>query len=316
MSPVSLSTDDSSHPPPPTSAQALEERHKAAAAGPAASSSDSGSRDLGDGVIGIAEGIGGSPNGGMNRSLASLYGTTPRQGEQVPDGGNGDGGEEAPVAAFASPEAIAAAVGRSAGRALPKEAQQPVLAAAAPAAGHPQSMDVSSEEPAVARAAPATASGRPNTTDLATPRTGKRGGAGERSTAGKRQRVRGGGAGMQSSLLASPLPVMFADLGGIENVLGDIRELIELPLKHPEVYRWLGVDPPRGVLLHGPPGCGKTALANAIANECGVPFLRVAAPEVVSGMSGESEAKIRQLFQEAAALAPCIVFIGDKFHVF
>ena len=70
------------------------------------------------------------------------------------------------------------------------------------------------------------------------------------------------------------------------------------------------MEPPRGVLLHGPPGCGKTALANAIANECGVPFLRVSAPEVVSGMSGESEAKIRQLFQEAASLAPCIVFIG------
>lgn len=82
------------------------------------------------------------------------------------------------------------------------------------------------------------------------------------------------------------------------------------PTPPPQVYRWLGVEPPRGVLLHGPPGCGKTALANAIANECGVPFLRVSAPEVVSGMSGESEAKIRQLFQEAASLAPCIVFIG------
>jgi ribosome biogenesis ATPase len=90
-----------------------------------------------------------------------------------------------------------------------------------------------------------------------------------------------------------------------------VKELIEYPLKHPEVYGWLGVDPPRGVLLHGPPGCGKTALANAIANECGVPFLKVSAPEVVSGMSGESEAKIRQLFQEAATLAPCIVFIDE-----
>ncbi|KAL6749669.1 P-loop containing nucleoside triphosphate hydrolase protein [Haematococcus lacustris] len=78
-----------------------------------------------------------------------------------------------------------------------------------------------------------------------------------------------------------------------------------------QVYAWLGVEPPRGVLLHGPPGCGKTALANAIANECGVPFLRVAAPEVVSGMSGESEAKLRSLFQEAADLAPCIVFIDE-----
>jgi SpoVK/Ycf46/Vps4 family AAA+-type ATPase len=64
-----------------------------------------------------------------------------------------------------------------------------------------------------------------------------------------------------------------------------------------QVYSWLGVEPPRGVLLHGPPGCGKTALAHAIATECGVPFLRVSAPEVVSGMSGESEARLRQLFQ-------------------
>lgn len=83
-----------------------------------------------------------------------------------------------------------------------------------------------------------------------------------------------------------PSPVTYADLGGIEHVLDDITELIVFPMAHPEVYTWLGVLPPRGVLLHGPPGCGKTALANAIANECGVPFLRVSAPEIVSGMSG------------------------------
>ena len=77
-----------------------------------------------------------------------------------------------------------------------------------------------------------------------------------------------------------------------------------------QVYAWLGVDPPRGVLLHGPPGCGKTVLAHAIAHESQVPFLRVSAPEVVSGMSGESEAKLRGIFQEASAVAPCIVFIG------
>lgn len=112
--------------------------------------------------------------------------------------------------------------------------------------------------------------------------------------------------------MTTPRAVRYENLGGIEEVLDSIKELVEYPLKHPEVYAWLGVEPPRGVLLHGPPGCGKTALANAIANECGVPFLRISAPEVVSGMSGESEAKIRSLFQEAASLAPCIVFIGAR----
>lgn len=114
-----------------------------------------------------------------------------------------------------------------------------------------------------------------------------------------------------SSQRSDPLPIRYQDLGGIDGVLQDVKELIEYPLKHPEVYSWLGVYPPRGVLLHGPPGCGKTALANAIANECRVPFLRISAPEVVSGMSGESEAKVRGLFQEAAAAAPCIIFIDE-----
>lgn len=128
----------------------------------------------------------------------------------------------------------------------------------------------------------------------------------------KRQRVaRQRASTSKSSSVTIPSTVMYSDLGGIEGVLEDVKELVEYPLKHPEVYQWLGVDPPRGILLHGPPGCGKTALANAIANECNVPFLRIAAPEVVSGMSGESEAKVRQLFQEATSLAPCIVFIDE-----
>ena len=131
----------------------------------------------------------------------------------------------------------------------------------------------------------------------------------------KRQRIGSGGSkrigGGVTSSTSSPLPIRYENLAGIENVLGDVRELIEYPLKHPEVYQWLGVDPPRGVLLHGPPGCGKTALANAIANECNVPFLRISAPEIVSGMSGESEAKIRSIFQEAASLAPCIIFLDE-----
>lgn len=103
----------------------------------------------------------------------------------------------------------------------------------------------------------------------------------------------------------------YSDLGGIEYVLQDVRELIERPLMHPEIYHWLGTPLPRGVLLHGPPGCGKTQLATAIAGELGISFLQIAAPEVVSGMSGESEAKIRQLFQDAKARAPSLIFIDE-----
>lgn len=114
-----------------------------------------------------------------------------------------------------------------------------------------------------------------------------------------------------SSAAAVPRNVSFKNFGGIEGILGDIRDIIEQPLAHPELYEWLGVQPPRGVLLHGPPGCGKTMLANAIAVETGVPFLKISAPEVVSGMSGESEAKVRSLFAEAVKLAPCIVFIDE-----
>jgi ribosome biogenesis ATPase len=105
--------------------------------------------------------------------------------------------------------------------------------------------------------------------------------------------------------------VRYADLGGIESILQDVRELIERPLTHPEIYEWLGTQMPRGVLLHGPPGCGKTQLANAIAGELGVAFFQISAPEVVSGMSGESEAKIRTLFQDAKAKAPAIIFIDE-----
>jgi ribosome biogenesis ATPase len=103
----------------------------------------------------------------------------------------------------------------------------------------------------------------------------------------------------------------YADLGGMESALQDVRELIEYPLTHPEIYAHLGVEPPRGILLHGPPGCGKTLLANAIAGELGVPFFKVSAPEIVSGMSGESEAKVRTLFSDAVKAAPCIVFIDE-----
>jgi SpoVK/Ycf46/Vps4 family AAA+-type ATPase len=91
----------------------------------------------------------------------------------------------------------------------------------------------------------------------------------------------------------------YNDVGGIDHVLQEIRELVEYPFTHPEIYRHLGVEPARGILLFGPPGSGKTMLATAIAGELGLPFLRISAPEIVSGVSGESEAKLRQIFKDA-----------------
>lgn len=105
--------------------------------------------------------------------------------------------------------------------------------------------------------------------------------------------------------------VKLSDLGGIDNVITQILELLAMPLSHPEIFIQLGSDIPRGVLLHGPPGCGKTMLANAVANELGCAFLSISAPAVVSGMSGESEKKLRELFEEAKQVAPCLVFIDE-----
>lgn len=104
--------------------------------------------------------------------------------------------------------------------------------------------------------------------------------------------------------------VTFADVGGNDNVLMDICKLL-VHMRHPEVYRQLGITPPRGILLHGPPGCGKTLLAHAIAGELSLPFLKIAATEIVSGVSGESEEKIRDLFEQAVVAAPCVLFIDE-----
>ncbi|KAI8918469.1 P-loop containing nucleoside triphosphate hydrolase protein [Powellomyces hirtus] len=102
-----------------------------------------------------------------------------------------------------------------------------------------------------------------------------------------------------------------SDLGGMDNCVEEVLQLIGMPLKHPEIYLHLGIQPPRGILLHGPPGCGKTALAHAIAGEAGVPFVNISAPSIVSGMSGESEKKLREIFDEAKELAPCLLFIDE-----
>uniref|UniRef100_A0A8B9RI27 AAA+ ATPase domain-containing protein n=1 Tax=Astyanax mexicanus TaxID=7994 RepID=A0A8B9RI27_ASTMX len=104
--------------------------------------------------------------------------------------------------------------------------------------------------------------------------------------------------------------VKFEDVGGNEETLTELCKLL-IHMRHPEVYQQLGVVPPRGFLLHGPPGCGKTLLAQAVAGEMELPMLKVSAPELVSGVSGESEQKLRELFDQAVSNAPCILFIDE-----
>ncbi|XP_042984658.1 cell division control protein 48 homolog C isoform X4 [Carya illinoinensis] len=103
----------------------------------------------------------------------------------------------------------------------------------------------------------------------------------------------------------------FRDLGGMDGVLEELKMEVMVPLYHPQLPRWLGVQPMAGILLHGPPGCGKTKLAHAIANETGVPFYKISATEIVSGVSGASEENIRVLFSKAYRTAPSIVFIDE-----
>jgi len=101
------------------------------------------------------------------------------------------------------------------------------------------------------------------------------------------------------------------DLGGIEYIIDLLNEYIALPMLFAEHYSTSGIDPSRGVLLHGPPGCGKTMVANAYAASLGVSYIPLSAPSLVAGMSGESEKKIREVFEEAKRMAPCLVFIDE-----
>lgn len=103
----------------------------------------------------------------------------------------------------------------------------------------------------------------------------------------------------------------YDDVGGVRKQLAQIRELVELPLRHPKLFQTLGVRPPKGILLYGPPGTGKTLLARAIAAESGAHFVVVNGPEIMSGMPGESEANLRAVFAEADAAAPSIVFMDE-----
>ena len=105
--------------------------------------------------------------------------------------------------------------------------------------------------------------------------------------------------------------VTYDDLGGMKDTIDALREMVELPLRHPELFQRLGVDPPKGVLLHGPPGTGKTRLARAVANESEASFFHIAGPEVMGSAYGESEKKLRELFEEAAKSAPSIIFIDE-----
>lgn len=104
--------------------------------------------------------------------------------------------------------------------------------------------------------------------------------------------------------------VTFKDFGGSSKVIQEVCKLL-IHVRHPEVYKQIGVTPPRGFLLHGPPGCGKTLLAKAIAGELQVPLMNVAGPELIGGVSGESEERIRDLFDQAAENAPCILFLDE-----
>jgi len=105
--------------------------------------------------------------------------------------------------------------------------------------------------------------------------------------------------------------VTYDDLGGMRDTIDALREMVELPLRHPELFQRLGVDPPKGVLLHGPPGTGKTRLARAVANESSAHFFHIAGPEIMGSAYGESERKLRELFEQASASAPSIIFIDE-----
>jgi transitional endoplasmic reticulum ATPase len=105
--------------------------------------------------------------------------------------------------------------------------------------------------------------------------------------------------------------ISYEDIGGLHKEIQRIREMIELPLKYPQIFQRLGIDAPKGVLLHGPPGCGKTLIARAVVNETDAYFVHISGPEVMGKFYGESEARLRAVFEEGSANAPSIVFIDE-----
>ncbi|MGM0605742.1 MAG: AAA family ATPase, partial [Halobacteriota archaeon] len=105
--------------------------------------------------------------------------------------------------------------------------------------------------------------------------------------------------------------VTYEDIGGLDEELELVREMIELPLSRPDVFTRLGIEPPKGVLLHGPPGTGKTLIAKAVANEVHASFRTISGPEIMSKYKGESEERLREVFDDAAENAPAIVFFDE-----
>src|SRR5215210_1381537 len=105
--------------------------------------------------------------------------------------------------------------------------------------------------------------------------------------------------------------VTYEDIGGLKEEIQKVREMIELPLRHPEIFEKLGIEAPKGVLLYGPPGTGKTLLAKAVANESNAHFISISGPEIMSKFYGESEARLREIFKETKEKAPSIIFIDE-----
>ena len=114
-----------------------------------------------------------------------------------------------------------------------------------------------------------------------------------------------------SEVLEDVSRISYEDIGGLSDQLSRVREIIELPLKHPELFERLGIHPPKGVLLHGPPGTGKTLIARAVANEAGANFFSINGPEIMSKYYGQSEQKLREIFTKAEESEPSIIFIDE-----
>ncbi len=115
----------------------------------------------------------------------------------------------------------------------------------------------------------------------------------------------------KKSGVTAPTKISYEDIGGLGNQIQRIREMIELPLRYPQIFERLGIDPPKGVFLYGPPGTGKTLIARAVANETDAYFSHISGPEIMGKFYGESEARLRKIFEDAQAHAPAIIFIDE-----